>query len=340
MSVHSGYDALYSELTKYQSLDIDSVFGNHQKIYKRGLGRILSCLDDLAGGSSFYNAQSATSEIKFLMKAKINHYDILHYTYGEPYFGFGSNIKFNKAKLVVTNHQPISWWKKNEPLINKFCKADEIILLSDYDKSFFDSKNIKAKSHFIPHGIDTLHYLPNKIKVENDLFNILFSGRYLRDLEMLSKVVIAFSKTKFNIHFNIIHTKKADFCDSLKQISNFQNVSWFSNLPDQEYLKVYQNSDCLFLPLIDCTANNALLEAMSCGLPIITNNLPAIKSYVDDNVAILVDGKNEDDFVDAIKKLYLNYNLCRQMGIEGRKRAVHDFDWNVVAKKTLEIFKS
>ena len=62
ISSHSGYDTLYSYLSKY--VELESIFCNFKKKYKRGIGRLMLSGSKLAGGSSFYNAQSFESEAK------------------------------------------------------------------------------------------------------------------------------------------------------------------------------------------------------------------------------------------------------------------------------------
>ena len=65
------------------------------------------------------------------------------------------------------------------------------------------------------------------------------------------------------------------------------NVELHSSINDKSLLRLYQSAQILLLPLLDCTANNALLEGMACGLPVVTTDLPAIKDYVNDDCSIL-----------------------------------------------------
>ena len=64
----------------------------------------------------------------------------------------------------------------------------------------------------------------------------------------------------------------------------------------------------------------SLLEAASCGRPIVTYDVPGCREIVKDQYnGCLVEPKNVDGLVDAISKLLNNYDLCVKMGNNGRK---------------------
>ena len=64
----------------------------------------------------------------------------------------------------------------------------------------------------------------------------------------------------------------------------------------------------------------SLLEAASCGRPIVIYDVPGCREIVKDGYnGYLVEPKNVDGLVDAISKLLNNYDLCVKMGNNGRK---------------------
>ena len=103
-----------------------------------------------------------------------------------------------------------------------------------------------------------------------------------------------------------------------------------SHLDDAALLKLYQECHLLFLPLIDATANNALLEGMACGLPVLSTDLPSVKAYVPANAAVLVGGNGPQEFADAILHLQHQSNLRREMGWRARA-AAEQLDWRNIA---------
>jgi glycosyltransferase involved in cell wall biosynthesis len=78
-----------------------------------------------------------------------------------------------------------------------------------------------------------------------------------------------------------------------------------------------------------------ILEAMSCGVPVITSNNSAMAEYIQDE-ALLVDADNVEDIKLAIKKILSNTEL-RQELIEKGDRLWKKFNWDETAQKFLDL---
>jgi glycosyltransferase involved in cell wall biosynthesis len=336
ISKESGYDALFHHLPA--DIRVDSVFCNFKKMYPRGIGRIWQTAAKYAHGSSSYNAQSAEAELKLFSKLIAHRYDLVHYTHAEPYLGFGA--RRIKMPIVATNHQPVSWWKQNTALFEKYENVKQVICLTDFDRDYFNEQ-ITGKAVCIPHGVDTEYYHPLNQKKENEAFTIIFSGRYLRDVATLAKAVIALSSLQLKIRFDIVYTAKSTVKGTpMEQIAGLPDVTWHTNVPEEDLRRLYQNADCCMIPLLDCTANNAILEAMACGLPLISTDLAPIRTYLDKNNAVMGRSNNAGDLVAAVEQLYNDKTQRAKMAVASRRRAVELFDWKIIAGQTARLFTS
>jgi glycosyltransferase involved in cell wall biosynthesis len=340
MSAVSGYDALFDHLPS--AIKLHSVFCNFKKMYARGLGRLLQKTAKLANGSGFYNAQSVEAEMRLVISALRHKPSLIHYSYGEPYLGFTGLLKTAfSGPVVVTNHQPVSWWKQNQYFLKKYSHVEQAICLDEYARDYFNSL-LPGKAVYIPHGVSTDFYHPMVNGVKKDgIFRIVFAGRYLRDTATLAKVVKNISASSIPVHFDMVYSGKASLRGTpLEALKDVSAITWHTSVPETELRHIYQRADCCLIPLLDCSANNAILEAMACGLPIISTDLQAIHSYLDNSMALLGRQHNSEDLCSMIQLLYENENLRVQMGQNARSKAENSFSWQSVAGQTAALFNT
>ena len=72
-------------------------------------------------------------------------------------------------------------------------------------------------------------------------------------------------------------------------------------------------SDVFVLPTLKEGCCNAIIEAMACGLPIISSDLPFNYDVLNSNNSILVNPENVDEMVTAIEKLYEDRSLLNKL---------------------------
>jgi glycosyltransferase involved in cell wall biosynthesis len=86
------------------------------------------------------------------------------------------------------------------------------------------------------------------------------------------------------------------------------------------------------------TANNAILEAMACGLPIVSEAVGGIREYVGRESGILYTPGSVREGVQAILKLYSDCSLVEQMGAAARFEA-KKLSWHAIGQKTSNVYK-
>jgi len=79
-----------------------------------------------------------------------------------------------------------------------------------------------------------------------------------------------------------------------------------------------------------------VLEAMNCGVPVITSNRGSLPEVAGD-AAYLIDPTNTQEIADAIGKVWSDRNLHENFIRKGRQR-VHDFSWARTAGQTLDVY--
>jgi glycosyltransferase involved in cell wall biosynthesis len=106
-------------------------------------------------------------------------------------------------------------------------------------------------------------------------------------------------------------------------------------------VKVFTNSHVICFPSYREGLPKALIEAASCGRPIVAYDVPGSKEVVKNGVnGFLVPLNDVNAMVKALGTLYLNSNLRKEMGVAGRNIVLKFFEQEYVVNKTLQVYKS
>jgi len=83
-----------------------------------------------------------------------------------------------------------------------------------------------------------------------------------------------------------------------------------------------------------------LLEAASCGRAIVATDVPGCREIVEHGInGLLILPKDANSLAEAMFKLAKDPGLRLQMGQNGRKKVLREFDDKIVIKKTIEVYK-
>jgi len=81
-----------------------------------------------------------------------------------------------------------------------------------------------------------------------------------------------------------------------------------------------------------------ILEAMYCGVPVITSNVSSLPEVIGD-AGILIDPKDVDGLAKQMQLLFDDGILCANLGVAALKRS-YQFSWNKCAKDTAQIYRA
>ena len=118
-----------------------------------------------------------------------------------------------------------------------------------------------------------------------------------------------------------------------------RNVVFTGNVPDVE--KYLRASDVFAYPTENDAFPSSLVEAMACGLAVVTTPVGAIPEIVSDGVnGLLVEKGDPVAFHDALARVARDQVLARRLGDAARNTALANYAALHVANRYAELFGS
>ena len=289
------------------------------------------------GGVREYRLNDLAAEISVFFNSLFKKIHVVHFIDAEHSLMFlpGWFRKYQQLKpfpkIAATFHQPPSII---ESLININIvkQVDHIFVVSPVQAEYFTRYLPRDRVHTILVGVDTEYFQPlpgNPARKKSGKFRCLGGGIWLRDYPAIFKTAKLLRDTA-GIEFHLVVA-------GLDRPPDAQNIIFHENIPDDALLDLYQTCDLLFLPMQDATANTFLLEGSACGLPVISTDLPAIKTYFPGEEAILVKGNDPAVFARIITQLYRDRARLSRMSELARKRAL-ELSWNNICRKYERVY--
>jgi glycosyltransferase involved in cell wall biosynthesis len=249
--------------------------------------------------------------------------DIVHFLDGEhsPLFlpRVLRLVRFFKIRIIVTFHQPprIARELVRGDLLQWL---DRIVLVSPSQLPFFREYVPEDRLHVILHGVDVEFFRPRDSRRDTSVFRCVTVGHWLRDWNILGQIASALPEVRFDV------VTGAD-----TGLTRVDNVHIHRGVSDEALAELYRNADILLLPLTDSTANNALLEGMASGLPVVATDLPALRAYLPEG-GVLVPDNSLNGFIKALQWLRQDMPARRAMGRSARARA-EELAWPRVVRE-------
>jgi len=342
MGRHSGYDQVCDAIARSGLYRCHSVYRpEDSKTIDSYLHRNLDpWLLKKVKPNPFYNLRNVYAERRAILTSLVKSADVLHINYVENNYALASMpLLLPWTRIVGTVHQPPEWYEENYNRKKNLKKLDAIIILSSKVKDYFERIH-PGRVYKIPHGIDTDFFKPLSEDLRPDRQRrIIFSGHWLRDIKTLYLTAAEIIGRFPDVQFDLLVPLNKRYDGYFNEIGKLNNINWHAGLSDEELLVLYNKADLMFLPMIDCTANNAVLEAMACGKPIISNNVGGLPEYTHSSFATLLQPGDVSGAVEHIAGLLHNPDLMREKGRFARDYALQNFSWDQVAASTMGVYR-
>lgn len=222
----------------------------------------------------------------------------------------------------------------------------EIIFQNHDDFNQFQSFiNIKLKSFkFISgSGVDTEYLSPSNVNHKEN--NILLPARMLYEKGVNEFIEAARLLKKKNIEGNFFlagDTMSVNpSCISIETIRLWVEEGIVEYLGHQNDMKnLYRKMSVICLPSWREGFPKVLMEAASCGIPVITTDVPGCRdAIIDKKTGFLVPLKNSRVLAKKIETLIKDQKLQKMMGKAGRKLALNKFDLKIIIPQIVNLYE-
>lgn len=109
------------------------------------------------------------------------------------------------------------------------------------------------------------------------------------------------------------------------------------HISEEELPYIYNGAELFVFPSLCEGFGLPPLEAMACGVPVITSNVSSLPEVVGD-AAVLVDPYNVEEIAETIKEVLQDHALRDILSKKGLERA-KNFSWEKTAQQTLEVYR-
>lgn len=205
-----------------------------------------------------------------------------------------------------------------EQLTNVIKQSDGIVSVSQVNIDFcIKELGLSHLNYIVSHNaVDREKFKPkDKLSIRKQLDLpvdkkiILFVGHF-DSRKNIDKVIDA---------LNRVEDVYGIFLGSGKELPKNPKILYSGKVPYDRINKYYQAADVFVLPTKNEGSCNAIAEAMACGLPIVSSNIPAVKEQVDMNSSILVNPDCSEELENAIKQMFENIELYTESALKQKK---------------------
>ena len=227
-----------------------------------------------------------------------------------------------------------------------------LILQNPDDAKFFEREDIVPASHIKlirSSGVDCYRFSPSERNQgspkDSRKFRVALAARLLWDKGIAEYVAASeqLHSEGREIEFILAGAPDSGNPDAvpeskLQEWSEAGLVIWLGHVDDMPDL--FSSIDVFVLPsFYGEGVPKSLIEAGSCGLALITTDMPGCREVVVNNVdGLLIPPRNADALAKAIAALQDDELLRSRLGIAAREKMMTEFDERIVISRTVEVY--
>ena len=250
------------------------------------------------------------------------------------------------GSIFISSHFLKRFFIKNILRFSLFLKKSYVFVQNKDDLEFFKKNKLTySKELFLvtASGIDTKKFITNKEPRGKIIF--LFASRLIKDkgiLELINAIKkLKLKKNNFEVFIAGSPDSQNPSSITSQQLESWESLNYIKYLGQvKDMVALYKKIHVAILPSYREGLPKGLLEAASCGKPIITTDVPGCREIVINEInGILVPPKDINALINAMKKLINNKKLRKSMGNKGREIIKKNFSIKTKSQELISFYK-
>lgn len=186
----------------------------------------------------------------------------------------------------------------------------------------------------IPNGVDATHYTSESHNWSHPkLFSV---GRivYQKGLDLGLRALAQLKDLEWEWRIAGDGPQMVALKSLAQELGISERVTFLGWQTREELTRWYHHSNLFLFPSRHEGMPNAVLEAMSSGLPVVATRIAGNEELVVDGVTgLLVNAEDVDSLRDGLRRLIVEEKMQMQMGQASRRRVEEEYSWENVARQ-------
>lgn len=207
-----------------------------------------------------------------------------------------------------------------------------------------------ARVHVVPLAVDGARFRPPDAPRPADPardrpsgIRLLYAGPLIRRKDIRTLVAALPALRERRIPFKLTLVGEGPEVPALRALADslgvLDRVEFRGFVSEDRLVEAYRESDIFVFPSLLEGFGLVLVEAMACGLPVVTTGIPPMSEVVG-GAGLLVAPSDPAAFGEALTRLSCEHDLRQSLGEEGRRRVDERYLWSRVARETLEHYRA
>lgn len=236
--------------------------------------------------------------------------------------------------LVATYHEPPAHLSRIGVDARLLRRLSGVAVLSTDQGEYFSRYMDPSTVFVVPHGVDTMLFNPADPIAREPV--VIAVGSYGRDFPTLVAAMEQLWVSLPEARLVLVGTAQ---CTEKYPAPDLRDprVIYVDGVDDATLVEHYHRSSVAVISALWATANNALLEAMACGLPVVATDVGALSEYLGPDAGILCPSGDGQAMASALERVLTNPDEAQTMGRAGRARSLQ-YDYAAVATSLRAVY--